>query len=292
LRKSAGLLDSAISLDPKFADAYALKARALADLVGFYTAGRGFEGGYGQSEALARQAISLAPKLASGHMTLAYIRLNQLNIAGAAAEYERGHSLSGSDAGDLIDYGRFLTMLDRNEEAVDVARQAEVRDPLNPSAFSLEGNALANARRNREALAAYRKAVALAPDRLLNRAAVGLALTEMGRQDEALAQLAKLPPDYLFRLIGEAVIYARKGNRAASSSAFQRARQIYGDAAHYQYAEVHAQLGEKEQAFAALDRAWEFRDPGLASMKSDRWLDPLRNDPRYAALLRKMNFPA
>lgn len=292
LRKSEGLLDSAITLDPKFADAYALKAQALADLVGYYTSGGGFEGGYGQSEALARQAISLAPKLAGGHMVLAYVLLSQLNIAGAAAEYERGHSLSGSDAGDLIAYGRFLSMLDRNREAIDVARQAQARDPLNPTAFSLEGSALNNARRNREALAAYRKAVALAPDRLLDRVSIGLALTEMGRQDEALAQLAKLPPDYLFRLIGEAVIYARMGNRAASDSAFQRARQSYGDAANYQYAEVHAQLGEKDKAFAALYRAWEFRDPGLAVMKSDRWLDPLRNDPRYAALLRKMNFPA
>ncbi len=291
LRKSASLLDSAIALDPRFADAYALKARALADLVGYYTAGVGFEGRLKQSEALARQAISLAPKLASGHMELAYILLNQLNMAEAAVEYERGHSLSGSGANDLIAYGRFLTMLDRNEEAVEVARQAQARDPLNPSAFSLEGIALNNARRNREALAAYRKAVALAPDRLLNRASVGLALTEMGRQDEALAQLAKLPPDYLFRLIGEAVIYARKGNRAASNAAFELAQRTYGDAAHFQYAEVYAQLGENDQAFASLDRAWEFRDPGLVTMKSDRWLDPLRNDPRYAALLEKMNFP-
>lgn len=292
LRKSAGLLDSAIGLDPKFADAYALKARALADLVGYYTSGGGFAGGFSQSEALARQAVSLAPKLAAGHMVLAYILLSQLNVAPAAEEYERGHSLSRNDSGDLIDYGRFLAKLDRNDAALEVARQAQARDPLNPSAFSLEGNALSNAQRNSEALAAYRKAVELAPDRLLDRAAVGLALTEMGRQDEALEQLAKLPPGYLFRLIGEAVIYARKGDRAASDSAFRRARQGYGDAANYQYAEVHAQLGEKDQAFAALDRAWDFRDPGLVSIKSDRWLDPLRNDPRYSVLLGKMNFPA
>jgi hypothetical protein len=45
----------------------------------------------------------------------------------------------------------------------------------------------------------------------------------------------------------------------------------------------HAQRGEKDEAFAALDRAWTFRDPGLALLRSDRFLDPLRGDPRFAA---------
>ena len=88
------------------------------------------------------------------------------------------------------------------------------------------------------------------------------------------------------------MLFARQGNRAASDAAFKRAQQVHGDAAHYQYADIHAQRGEKDEAFASLDRAWEFRDPGLAYMKSDRWLDPIRSDPRFAALLAKMDFPA
>jgi serine/threonine-protein kinase len=65
-----------------------------------------------------------------------------------------------------------------------------------------------------------------------------------------------------------------------------------GDAANYQYADIHAQRGEKDQALASLDRAWAFRDPGLAFMKSDPWLAPLHGEPRFTALLQKMNFPA
>jgi len=52
-----------------------------------------------------------------------------------------------------------------------------------------------------------------------------------------------------------------------------------------------AQLSDKNGAFKALDRAWETRDTGLAVLKTDPYLDPLRSDPRYAALLHKMDFP-
>jgi hypothetical protein len=64
-----------------------------------------------------------------------------------------------------------------------------------------------------------------------------------------------------------------------------------GDMASYQYGRILAQLGDKEAAFDALDRTWEIRDADLTGLKTDPYLDPLRTDPRYAALLRKMNFP-
>jgi hypothetical protein len=105
-------------------------------------------------------------------------------------------------------------------------------------------------------------------------------------------QTTFLAPDYLFRLVGESILYARQGNRAASEATLKRAQLLNGDSAHYQYADVHAQRGEIDETFASLDRAWAIRDPGLAIMKKDRWLRPIKEDPRYAAFLRKMNFPA
>jgi len=68
-------------------------------------------------------------------------------------------------------------------------------------------------------------------------------------------------------------------------------RQRYGDSTLYQYAEVYAQLGDVDRAFDALDAAFKARDPGLAGMKVDRFLDPIRRDPRFAALEAKLNFP-
>lgn len=293
VRTAIGLLDSAIALDPKFADAYAMKARALANLFGYYTsAGGGFASGFKQSEAVARQAISLAPNLPAGHMTLAYILLSQLDIGRAAIEYERGHSLAGGDVDDLLAYAGFLAVLGRPDAAIDVARQVQNRDPLNPAGYGSGASAQFNSGRFSQAENAYRKALQLAPNLLLDRAFLGLSLLEERKPDEALAEFKKLPSDYLFRLLGESILFERQGNRSASDAALRRAQQINGDAAHYQYADIHAQRGEKDEAFASLDRAWTFHDPGLAYMKSDRWLSPIRSDPRYSALLAKMNFPA
>jgi serine/threonine-protein kinase len=293
VRQSLGLLDSAVALDPKFADAYALKARAFADLNGYYTATGGrFEPGYAQAAGMARQAISLAPRLAAGHLALAYILSSQLDIGGAAAEYERGHALGGGDVDDLLAYAGFLSILGRQDDAIEVARQAQGLDPLNPRAYSNEGGEQLSAGRLAEAETAYRKTLALAPNLQLARALLGATLLAANKLDGAAAEFRKLPPDYLFRLVGEAMLFSRQGNRAGSDAALQRAQQVYGDAAHYQYADIHAQRGEKDEAFASLDRAWAFRDPGLGFMKSDSWLVPLRGDPRYTALLRKMNFPA
>jgi serine/threonine-protein kinase len=292
LRTGLGYLDSALALDPKFADAYALKSRLLGDLNGYYlTAGTSYGPGYVQAASVARQAISLAPNLASGHTALAYILLSQLNMGGAAAEYERSHALAGGNADDLLAYATFVALLGKTDESIDISRQAQASDPLNPGPYASEASAQLNAARNAQAVAAYQKALSLAPNRLVNRAFLGAALMNLAKYDEARAEINKLPPDYLFRLVDEAILSARQGNLAASDAALTRVQQINGDEANYQYAEIYTQRGEKDKAFAALERAWTFRDPGLAYMYSDGWLRPLRGDPRFTALLKKMNFP-
>jgi serine/threonine-protein kinase len=293
LRSGIALLDSAIDLDPKFAHAYATKAYYLANLNGYYTAtGSRFEPGYVQAASVADQAISIAPNLAAGHMALAYVRMGQLDMAAAATEYNRGHALAGGSVDDLLDYAGFLWTIGKTEEALSLARQAQSLDPLNPAAFSMEATCQRTMGRYDLSEAAYRKALALKPKALLDRAFFAITLGEDGKVGEAMAQFRQLPPDYLFRLVGESILFARQGNRAASDAAFSRAQQVLGDAANYQYADIHAQRGEKDQALASLDRAWAFRDPGLAFMKSDPWLAPLHGEPRFTALLQKMNFPA
>lgn len=291
LHVALGLLDSTIALDPKFAEAYAMKAGALTDLNGYYsTSGGRWEAGYAQAAKVAQQAVSLAPNLGAAHLALGYVREGQLNIGGAAIEYERGHALGG-DVDDLLRYATFLSLLGKQDQSIAAAREAQNRDPLNPNAFDAEAVAQLRADRFAQAESGYRKTLALAPNRLLARAFLGVTLMDMGRSDEALAQFRQLPADYLFRLVGESMLFARQGNRAASDAALHRMQQLNGDDANYQYAGIYAQRGEKDRAFAALDRAWMFHDPGLAFMKCDNWLDPLRDDPRFSALLRKMNFP-
>ena len=64
-----------------------------------------------------------------------------------------------------------------------------------------------------------------------------------------------------------------------------------GDSGHFQYAEVYAQQGRKDEAIAALESAWQANDTGLTAIKVDPMLDPLRSDPRFSAIVRKLDFP-
>ena len=84
---------------------------------------------------------------------------------------------------------------------------------------------------------------------------------------------------------------ARARDLAGAERIIARMRQSFGDAASYQYAEIHAQGGNSDRAFAELDNAVRAKDPGLQSLKSDPFLDPILRDPRYAALLKRLNFP-
>jgi serine/threonine-protein kinase len=151
---------------------------------------------------------------------------------------------------------------------------------------------LASSRHYAEAIPPLQKAIQLAPNVSRARTTLGQVLTLLGRFPEAEAEFRQAPPNDIYRLAGEAILFAKQGNRAASDQALAHATQVFGDQASYQYAEIYAQRGDKERAFAWLDRAWTIHDPGLTNLRVDAWLDPIRSDPRFDALLRKMNFPS
>jgi hypothetical protein len=65
-----------------------------------------------------------------------------------------------------------------------------------------------------------------------------------------------------------------------------------GDAAMFQYAQVYGQAQQLDRAFDALDKGLAVKDPGVTGVRTDPFLDPIRHDPRYPALVRKVNFPA
>jgi TolB-like protein len=284
------LLDSAIELDPKYAAAYAEKAQAMNVLAGYFTSKTDrFGPAFAQSAAVARQAIALATNFAAGHTSLANTLLAQLDLGAAALEFERSHALAGSDVDQLLSYIRFRSLIGRKEEAIALANRAQARDPLSPGAYSRHARALLDAERFGESAIAFRETLELAPNRLVDRSLMSFALMALEKYDEAFAEIEKLPAN--FRLVGEAILFARAGNRAKSDDALERIQQLGGEAANYQYAQIYAQRGDKDRAFSALDRAWGVRDPGLSGMKVDFFFDPIRSDPHFGALLQKMNFP-
>jgi hypothetical protein len=93
-------------------------------------------------------------------------------------------------------------------------------------------------------------------------------------------------------MTGEAIIEARTGNTAGAMQRLSRLRDLYGDSAVYQQAQVLAQLRQVDGAVAALERSFVVKDSGLLSMAADPFLDPVRNDPQFGELLKKMKFPS
>lgn len=157
----------------------------------------------------------------------------------------------------------------------------------------MRGTALLFARRYAEAADAFRHAnqIARGPS-ALGFAFRGMCLMMLGRNDEARTEYARAPADNVYRLTGESILEARTGNRAEAERKLTRMRDLFGDSAVYQEAEILAQLGQRDRAIAALERSWDVRDPGLLGLARDPFLDPLRDDPRLAQLKRKLGLPS
>jgi tetratricopeptide (TPR) repeat protein len=164
-------------------------------------------------------------------------------------------------------------------------------DPLNARAYEARTIAFFNRRRYADVVQAAQSVLQLAPNDGPSLALLANALLLRGKFAEAKAVYAKGPADDVRILTGEAILAARLGDRAGSDRFLKRLHETAGEAASFQYAEVHAQRGELDQAFAALDEAVAIRDPGLIFLPSDPFLDPLRKNPRFQAIIAKFDFP-
>jgi tetratricopeptide (TPR) repeat protein len=88
-----------------------------------------------------------------------------------------------------------------------------------------------------------------------------------------------------------AVVYEKLGRRADAQAELAKMMTVLGDAAAYQYASVYAQWGDRSKALEWLEKAMRLRDPGLQQLKPDPLMDPVRQEPRFQAVLRELRFP-
>jgi serine/threonine-protein kinase len=293
LRQAISLFDAAIARDPKFADAFAQKAQTLADLTGVFSSSPAeFDRGYDAAASNARRAIALAPQRALGHTALAVTLGGKLDIQGALAEYRKASNRFTGEVEVLTSYSYFAARMGLDREALTAADKAVLIDPLNPRPRIMRSFAHFYARRYEDAEKAVREALDL-PNAAtaFPYALLGNCQVMSGKIAEARASFAHAPADNLYRLAGEAVLDVRSGDRAGAERRLARIRELFGDSAAYQQAQVLAQLKQTDRALAALQRAREVRDPGLTSLPVHPFLDPIRSDPRFGALERRLGFP-
>ena len=288
LQRCLQLLDQAISLDPNYGRAYALKSFVTNNLM-YQTARTPAELARGRAQALqyAKIAVSKAPDLPIARSGLAWAYALTLQVRKSLREHEIAISLPGGEPDVLRNYGYAMSSHGKPDEALRYVDEALALDPLNAGSHQAHVAVLVRARRYEEAVSYTLKLKQESPELFKFPYWLGHALLMIGRTKEAALAFGEAQS-----ISGEALLAARTGNRNLALAKLAELRQRDGDFSNFQYGLIYAQSGEKNAAFAALDRAWEVRDSGLLDVKVNAYLDPLRGDPRYAALVERVGFPA
>ena len=291
--KSIALANEAIARDPGYATAYVEKADALARLAQNYPSTPAEAANQlAEGDAAARRAIALAPRLGSAYAALANIEGSRLQFANVLPQIKQALALSPEDPAVLAESAFDLTYFGDATEALRVADRFIALDPLNARAYDRKSRALTVLRRYPQAIEVGRRGLQLAPNRFNIHILIGDSLTLSGQYAAARAEYQAMPADDVFRLTGEAIVAARTGDATAAERTMARLKQLYGANPSYQYGQINTQLGDADGAFDELDNAIQVKDAGLIYLKADPFLDPIRNDPRYTALLRRLNFPS
>jgi serine/threonine-protein kinase len=289
-RRAVEYYGKATALDPGYAAAYA--GLAIAQNLAADFAETGVEETKIRLAALsaADKAISLDPALGEGYAARAYLRFTiNWDWAGAHADFRRALSLNPGDSYAWRRYGSLLGCLGRVPEAITATTKATDLDPLSAPAWNNLGYLFDASGRLSDARKAITRALELNPD--YGYAQFNLGVTSILERNPKAAVLAFEHSFESFRQTGMAMAEHELGRASESQRALNVLTAKYSHVAAYQIAEVYAWRGERDMAFTWLNRAYAQRDAGLSFLKFDPLLAKIRDDPRYAAMLDKLNLP-
>jgi eukaryotic-like serine/threonine-protein kinase len=295
LQKAVEYFNQAVSADPAYALAYA----GLADtynLISFFNLLQPREA-MPQAKAAAAKALQIDPDLAEAHISLGYSAYTfDWDWEASTRHFDRALALNREAVMKSNSYPFYLTVAGRHDEAVRVARAAVESDPVSASVSHTLVVQLALAGRVDEAIDESRRTIEIDPNFAVAHDVLAYLLVEKGRHQEALAESQKAvalsPVSPMFKA-GLGYLYAQLGQSNA-------ARQIIGEltaASRLRYtpalafAVVHLGLGERDEAIAWLEKAYEERYNRLAYLRQEPVWDPLRPDPRFQDLMRRIGLP-
>jgi TolB-like protein/Tfp pilus assembly protein PilF len=283
--------DQAISLDPGFAKAYVSKSLAESGFAEYFGQGAEAREHFARARSAAQRALELAPDLGEAHSAYAKVLSDGFfDFNGALAEHERALALSPNDSGVLLRAGWFMVDIGRADSGAAMAQRGVALDNLNPRAYRTLAIALDDAHRHREAIEAANRALSLNPSDVRQTALRGISLLQLGEFESARQSCDTPPLDWESRLC-LAIAYDKLHRRPDAEAQVRDMKANLGDASAYQYAEIYAQWGDIPTALDWIETAYRLKDPGLVSLRTDEFFGPLRNEPRFREIERRVNIP-
>jgi len=289
----AGVVSHMPNRDPSFASAYLGLASAFSNLGTIFVGGAPPGKTRPKVISAARKALELDPDLAEAHLFLADTLQRQWHWAEAEAEYRRALELSPNDAVAHAAFADWLMCQGRLDEALAWAKRGHELDPLAVSGDTI-GWILFVARRYSEATRELRSVLAVHPDDVSALWDLGFVLIVEGRPQEAIPILEKTValtdrnPGAVELL---ATAYARAGNRTQALRLIDelKQRQKTGYVPAGAFINPYLGLGDYNEAFIWFERAYQEQSNILQFLKVHPFFDPVRNDPRFADLLHRVD---
>jgi serine/threonine protein kinase/TolB-like protein/Flp pilus assembly protein TadD len=279
----------AIAVDPTYALAYAELSMVYAGLASDSTLDP--KEGLPKAEDAARKALELDESLAEAHLALATIKLNAWEWTTAEREFKRAIELNQNLSTAHHGYASYLTDRGRHEEAAAEMKRARELDPLSLVVNLGVGVRLYGARQYDQAIAAFKKTLELDKNYAPAHVFLGYTYAAKRMYPEAIAayqQFIKLSGDDSSMQVFLGIAYAKSGQRAKALAILKRLQTKKEYVSPGELADLYVALGEQEQAFASLEKAYSAHDLQLQYLGVDQDLDPLRSDPRFADLMRRV----
>lgn len=280
----------AVTIDPEYAFAYALLSQARSMLGGEYLSDSLRQQAFTKARSAAETALKLNPSLAMAHVAKGILQLFSLEWWKAHQKLRKAYKLAPSDPGVKYWLSRTEAALGHISEAIRLTKERIASIPLDATAYNNLAVYLTTAGQYEAAEENIRRAISMQPD--ISQFNSQLVVIQI-KQDNPTAALETLDSISIleYRLLAETFAFAAAGQQKQADQALQKLTAQYENTMAYQIAQVYACRQQPDQTFEWLDRAWEQKDPGLASLLCDPFLLDYQDDPRFTAFCNKIDLP-
>jgi TolB-like protein/Tfp pilus assembly protein PilF len=237
----------------------------------------------------ANQALAIDPEYAPAYVNLGWFAMDfDGDLVAAAQLFKRALALESTNLSIIADAALLARNLDRMNQAIALLEYTITRDPANPAGHARLGTFYYFAGRLDAAIASSRTALTLSPGLIRAHYQICEALLLKGEPDAAL-EATQQESQGGYRWMGQALAHHALGQAIESDAALARLIEVSEQLAAYNIAYIYAYRGETDRAFTWLNKAVQYRDPGLPNIVVNPLFANIRDDPRWLPFLESID---